>query len=181
MRLRCGKITKREVRRPIRRYVWRMTTHRNNNGEQPNSSARTSTIYAPMMEPIPSIASTTAIPSTTVSLITLPEGTFLSPIPQSHRMTPRQFVASDFRPFATNFTMLMPGREQPYGMPTTMTTSLHNNPSTFEDNVVNVYSPIMTSGLSIRNHGRTMQPHVGMGFGSQAMPALTTNFVMEMQ
>lgn len=33
MRLRCGKITKRKVRTPVRRYVMRMTTLRNNNGE----------------------------------------------------------------------------------------------------------------------------------------------------
>lgn len=66
-------------------------------------------------------------------------------------MTPRPFMVSDFRPFATNFTMHMSGREQPYGMPMTIMASLCNNPTTFVDNVANVYSPIMASGSTISN------------------------------
>lgn len=158
-----------------------MTTPRNNNGEQPTSRAGTGTISAPMAKPIPSIASTTAIPSITVGPMTLPEGMVLSPIPPSHPVTPRSFVASDFIPFTTNFPMLMPGHEQPYGMPATMMDSLHNNPSTSVDNAVNAYSPIMASSSTTSNHGQTMQPRVGMGFGSQAISALTTNYIMVMR
>lgn len=74
----------------------------------------------------------------------------------------------------------MLGREQPYGMLTTMMASLHNNPSTFYDNIVNAYSLIMAFGSAISNHGRTIQPPLGMRFGSQAMFALTINYVMVM-
>lgn len=75
----------------------------------------------------------------------------------------------------------MLGREQPYGMPTSMMEILHINPSTFTDNIANVYSPILASGSAIGNPGRTIQPQVRMGFGSQAMPTLTTNYVMSMR
>lgn len=131
--------------------------------------------------PIPSTASATITPSTTVVSTTLPEGIVLSPIPQSHLVTPRTIVASDYRPFTTNFTMLVPGREQPFGMSTTVVERLQNNPSTFVDNSTTVYSPIMAFGSTISNHGRNMPPNIGMGFGSQTMPALTTNYVMAMR
>lgn len=49
------------------------------------------------------------------------------------------------------------------------------------DNAVNLYPPIMAFAPTIGNHGRNMPPNIGMGFGSQAIPALTTNFVMEMR
>lgn len=81
MRLRCGKITKREVRRPIRRYVRRMTTPRYNNGEQSTSSIRMDIVSQPMKELVPSIASTPEIPSMMVALMTLLEEMILSPIP----------------------------------------------------------------------------------------------------
>lgn len=131
MRLRCGKITKREVRRPVRTCVRRITTPRNKNGEQPTSNVGKGTFSAPMMELIPSTASTTVILSMTVAPMILPKGTVLSPITQNHPMTPTPFVVSNIRPFAINFTMLVPGHEQPYGMPMKMMTGLRNNPSTF--------------------------------------------------
>lgn len=73
------------------------------------------------------------------------------------------------------------GCEQPYGMPTSMMASLHTNPSTFNDNVENAYSPILAYGLAIGNPKWTIQPQAGKGFGSQAMPTLTTNFMLEMR
>ncbi|KAI5427897.1 Tyrosine-protein phosphatase dsp3 [Lathyrus oleraceus] len=60
MRPRSGRITKREVRNPIRRYARRLAIPRNNNGEQPSNSTRTSTIATMLTEPIPSSAIITA-------------------------------------------------------------------------------------------------------------------------
>lgn len=70
-------------------------------------------------------------------------------------------MATDFRPFATSFTMLMMGREQPYGMPTSMMENLHTHPSKFADNAANAYSPLLASRLAIGNPGRTIQPQIG--------------------
>lgn len=95
---------------------------RNNNGDQPSNSAGTGTIY--VIVPIPSTTSATVIPSTTVVPIMLPEGTVLSLIPQSHLVTPRPVMALDYRPFPTNFTMPIPEREQPFGMPIMVMASL---------------------------------------------------------
>lgn len=96
-------------------------------------------------------------------------------------MTPRPFVASDFRPFFLKFHNAHARASITLCMLTTMMASLRNNPSIFASNVANAYSPIMVSGLAISNHGRTIQPCVGIGFRSQVTPALTTNFVMVMR
>lgn len=61
MRLRCGKITKREVRRPVQKYVKRITIPRNNNGEQLSNNIGEGTMAAISTEPILSSASTTTI------------------------------------------------------------------------------------------------------------------------
>lgn len=126
MRLKSGNITKKEVRNPTRRYVRKMVTPRNNNGEQPSNSVGVGTITASSTGPISSIARTTTIPSTTIMLSTMivpskaQEGILFSPsITQSHLVTPTPTM-TDFRPFSTSFIMLMLGREQPYGMPTSM-------------------------------------------------------------
>ena len=104
MRLRCGKITKREVRKPVRRYVRRMVNPRNNNGDQPSNSAGTGTVFAIVTEPIPSTVSTTVIPSTTVAPMIPPEGTVLSPIPQSHPVTSRPSMATKMTRIADFFS-----------------------------------------------------------------------------
>lgn len=72
----------------------------------------------------------------------------------------------------------MLGREQPYGMLTSVMENLHTNHSTFADNVANVYSPLLASGSTIGNPGRTIQSQLGMRFSFQAMSTFTTNFVM---
>lgn len=46
---------------------------------------------------------------------------------------------------------------------------------------MDVYSPILASDSAIGNPSRTLQPQVGMRFGSQAIPTLTTNYVMTMR
>ena len=143
MRLRCGKITKREVRKHVRRYVRRMVNPINNNGDQPSNSVGSGTVSATVTEPIPSTTSTTVMPSTTMTSTIPPEGTIVTPIPQSHPATPGPFMATDSRPFATSFTMPTPGREQPFGMPTTFMANLQNNPSTFGDNTASMFSPFM--------------------------------------
>lgn len=68
-------------------------------------------------------------------------------------MTHRPIKAMNFRHFATSFTMYMLGREQPYGMPTSMMENLHMNPSTFANNVANSYSSPLASGSIIGNPG----------------------------
>lgn len=181
MRLRCGKIKKREVRRPVRRYIRIMVNPRNNNGDQPSNSVGTGTISATVIEPIASTASATVTPPKMVVPMMLPEGKVYPLIPQSHLVTPRPIVASDYKLFAIKITMPVPWHKQPFGMPTMVMESLQNNPLTFVDNATNGYSSIMEYGSAIGNHGRNMPLSIRMGFGSQAMPALTTNYVMEMR
>lgn len=84
----------------------------NNNGDQASNTAGTGTVSATVTEPIPSTASATVTPPTMVVPTTLPEGTVSSLIPQSHLVTPRLIMTSDYRPFSTNFTMAVLGREQ---------------------------------------------------------------------
>ncbi|KAI5397665.1 hypothetical protein KIW84_063475 [Lathyrus oleraceus] len=91
-----------------------MVNHRNNNGHQPSNSVGMGTISTTIIEPIPSNASVMVTPSTLVVPTTLPEGTISSPILQSHLVTPTPVVASDYKPFATNFTMSVPGRAGEY-------------------------------------------------------------------
>lgn len=181
MRLRSGRITKTEVRNPIRRYVRRMTIPINNNGEQSSNSTRAVTIIVISTKPIPSSASTTAIPSMTVALSTLPDWTVLSPIPQSHPVTPRPIMVIEVKPFITSSIMPMMGHDQPDGMPTSMMENLQTHPVTFADNITNTYSSIFASGSAIGNHSRTMPPYMGMRYGSQAMLTFMTNSVMEMR
>ena len=70
-------------------------------------------INASSTEAIASIARITVI------LSTAQEGVILSPsITQSHPMTPRPSMVTDFGPYATSFTMHMPSHDQPYSMPT---------------------------------------------------------------
>lgn len=104
-----------------------VTPRNNNNGEQKSNSTWAGTVTESSTEPIASIASTKAIPSTTIMPLTttIPsiaqEGVVLYPsITQSHPVTPRPTMETDFRLFATSFIMLMLGCEQPYGMPTSM-------------------------------------------------------------
>lgn len=75
----------------------------------------------------------------------------------------------------------MLGSEQPIGMPTSMMSNLHTNPSTFVGNVANAYLPLLASGSAIGNIGRTVQPQLRMGFSSQEIPTFTMNSVMEMR
>lgn len=96
-------------------------------------------------------------------------------------MSPRPIMATEARTFVTNFIMPMLGRDQPYGMPTSMMAKLHTNSATFANNVANTYSPISAYGSTIGNQGRTIPPQMGMGFGSHEMSTFTMNFVMEMR
>lgn len=75
-------------------------------------------------------------------------------------------MAIDYRLSAIGFTMPMIGCDEPYGMTTSVMVSLHINPATFADNVVNTYSPVLASWSVIGNHVETIQPHMGIGFGS---------------
>lgn len=154
MRLRCSKITKREVMRPVRKYVKRMIISRNNNGGHTSNNAGRGTVVAMSFGPIPSSASTMVIPSTRVVQVTLLERTVLSPIPWSHPMTPRPIMATEVGPFAISITMPMLRHEQPYWMPTSMIANLHTNPTTFADNAANMYSSILTSSSAEPCHPR---------------------------
>lgn len=159
MRLRNGRITKREVRKHTRKYVRRMAIPRNNNREQPSTSTRAGIVTTTSAKPIPSIASTTTMPSTKVTPLTMQEG-MIFPL-QSPRVTQwlvDQLWRHKYRPFAMGFRMPILGREQPYGIPTSMMESLHINPSTFTNNTSNTYSQILAFGSVIGNHGRTIPP-----------------------
>lgn len=180
MGLRSCRITKREVRNPTRKYARRMVIPKSN-GKQPYNSTRTSTIAAMSTEPIPLNVNIIAIPTMTVALSTLPEGTILSPITQSHPVTSRPIMETEARPFAINFTMPVLGREHPYGMPTSMMGNLQSNPVTIIDSAANMYSPILASGSAIGNHSQPMPPQMGMRFGSQEMPTFMMNSVMGMR
>lgn len=46
---------------------------------------------------------------------------------------------------------------------------------------MNAYSPILAFGSDICNLDQTIHPQVGMEFGPQIMPTLTTNYVMVMR
>lgn len=98
---------------------------------------------------------------------------------QSQPMNPRSIMATNFRPFATSFTKRMFGRVQPNGMQTSMMANLHTGPSTFTDNITSAYSLLLALRSAIGNLGWTMQPQVGVGLGSRAMPIFTTNFVIQ--
>lgn len=70
--------------------------------------------------------------------------------------------------------MPLNGREQPYGMPTSMMVSLHNTTTAFADLVVNIFPPMKGSESAVNNMGR-INPSPGMGFSTQQMPNVTTN------
>lgn len=71
--------------------------------------------------------------------------------------------------------MPMDGREQPYGMPTSMMASLHNSASTFVGPTVTMYSLLQGSGSTVNNLVRTTLP-LGTRFSAQPMPTFTTSF-----
>lgn len=49
--------------------------------------------------------------------------------------------------------MSLNGREQPYGMPSSMMTNLHNTTTAFDDLMVNTFSPMQGSGFVVHNMG----------------------------
>lgn len=53
-------------------------------------------------------------------------------------MTPRSIMETEARPFATNSTIPMLGREQPYGMSTSIMTNLQINHATFANSDVRI-------------------------------------------
>lgn len=123
-----------------------------------------------MSEAISFTASTTAIPSNTLS------GPILSPVrTQVQSVTPRPVGSIVSRPYVLGFTMPMNGRKQPNGMPTFMMATLHNNVSTFVEPVANTFSPLQGLGSAVNNLGQNIQPPVG-GFSSQ-LPIFTNNYL----
>jgi hypothetical protein len=76
-------------------------------------------------------------------------------------------VGNTSRPFVTNFTMPLPGREQPFGMPTSVMANLHNSPVVYSDSMANMSSPLQGSGYG-RNMSRLNQQPL-------YMPAITNH------
>lgn len=118
---------------------------------------------------MPSTASTTIIPSSAQI------EPVLSSLVRTHGqpVTPRPVGASSFRPYMTGFTIPMNGHEQPYGMPTSTMTNLHNSTSTFIDPMTTIILPLQGSGSIVDNLGRSTQP-LGVVFSAQ-LPTFTTN------
>lgn len=113
--------------------------------------------------------------STTTSSSNTHIGPILSPVTMhGQQMVPPPVRSSAYRPYATGFMMPLNGREQPYGMPTSMMANLHNTTTVFADLVVSTFSLIQGSGSAVDNMGR-INPPPGMGFSTQQMPNLTTN------
>lgn len=148
----------------------------NNNGEHPSNKIEEGKVAANSTEANPFISSMKTMSSTAQ------EGVVFYPsITQSFHVTPMPIMESNFRPFATNFIMLVPGREQPFGMPTSLMVGLNTNVFTFVDNAVTAYSLLLQSGSAIGNPSRTMQLKLVMGLGFQAMLTFTINSMMSMR
>ena len=179
MLLRSGKLATNNEDRPRRRNTRKMAnpnapnaSNRQNpqNSEVPPpvSSTGGNTVSAPVSEAIPSMSSSMPTHSITHSEPIL---NYVGPRGPPH--TPPPIGTSTFRQVPPpGFSMPYSGREQPYGMPTSVMASLHNASSAFSEPVVNVTSPLQGSGSGI-NVGRNSQP-LGIGYSTQ-MPNLTTN------
>lgn len=137
MRLRSDSISKDYPSSTKRIYTIMMNSRNNKNGEQTSNTTGEGIVDASLTEAIASTTNTKTIPSTAQS------GVIFSPsIAQSHYVTPRPTVASDFRPYMSSFIMPMTGREQPYGLPRSVMASLPTNASIFVGNAVITYSPL---------------------------------------
>ena len=146
MLLRSGKVATNNKDRPRRRYTRKManqnppnTSNPQNppNNEVPVSSTGESTVSAPVSEAIPSMSSSMPTHSITHSEPIL---NYVGPRGPPH--TPPPIGTSTFRQVPPpGFSIPYSGRDQPYGMPTSVMASLHNASSTFSEPVVNVTSP----------------------------------------
>lgn len=137
-------------------------------GNPPSSNGETTT----------AISASEAIPSTMSTTTTL-SNAYIGPILSPVRMQGQQMIlilvgSSAFRLYATGFTMPLNGREQPYGMPSSMTKNLHNTTTTFVGPMVNTFSPVQGSGSAVHNLGQ-INPPPRMRFSTQQMPNLTTH------
>lgn len=161
MRLRSGKIITDNEAIQKKGYIRRMENPPNNNGE--------TTVTVSVFETIPSTASTMAISSSAHS------GTILSLVrTKGQQMTPHPVGSSAFRPYVAGFMRPLNGREQPYGMPTSMLTNFHNAKSTLANPLVNMFSPLQGFDLVVNNTGWINQPPMVV-FPTQQMPNFTTN------
>ncbi|KAI5405430.1 hypothetical protein KIW84_052280 [Lathyrus oleraceus] len=122
MRLRSSKLAVSDVERPKRMRVRKMASQPNNpNNPNPNEAI-------PVSNPIPStggnvgsVPVSEVVPSSKGSIpaVSISQNTPSSSI-RAQQMpvgTPPP-IGNTTRPFVTNFTMPPPGREQPFGMPT---------------------------------------------------------------
>ncbi|XP_050889314.1 uncharacterized protein LOC127094533 [Lathyrus oleraceus] len=125
------------------------------------------TVLATVSEPIASMAS--SMPTNSIAH-TGPILNFIRP--RGPPQTPPPIGTSMFTPFMPpRFSMPSSGRDQPYGIPTSMMANLQSALPVFSE-------PVMTSPLqgpgSGANMGRNTQP-LGMGYSTRT-PNLTNNF-----
>ncbi|KAI5412570.1 hypothetical protein KIW84_057292 [Lathyrus oleraceus] len=102
---------------------------------------------------------TSTMPSEMVA--SLPQ---VASVPNIHRST-QNMIGDQMPPFPLSFTLSLSGREQPYGMPTTMMESPHPSASTYEDNTMATTShinPYITPEYAISNLGQMAQPLGGL-------------------
>lgn len=122
------------------KYMREMANPPSNNGE--------TTVRISASEAISSMVSTTTTMSNTHI------GPILSSVRmQGQQMTPPPVGSSAFRSYATGFTIPLNGREQPYGMPTSMMENLHNTTTSFDDPLVITFSPLQGFGFVVHNMG----------------------------
>ena len=166
MRLRSGKLAVSEVEIPKRTRVRKMANQPNNPNESipvsnPVPSAEGNIGSVPVSEAVPSSAG--SIPAVSMSQ-NAPSSSFRAQ--QMPVGTPPP-VGNTSRPFVTNFTMPLPGREQPFGMPTSVMANLHNSPVVYSDSMANMSSPLQGSGYGGNMSRLNQQPLY--------MPAITNN------
>lgn len=141
----------------------------NNNGEQPPRTTGETMVVTFVYEATPSTSSMKDIPSSIHNRL------ILSPMSmQGQPVTPPSVGTGSFRPYVTGFTMPLNGREQLYGMPTSMIENLHNATSTFVDPLVNMFYPLQGSRPAVNNMSRINQTP-GVGFSAQLRLNFTTN------
>lgn len=123
-----------------------------------------------MSEPVPSMAS--SMPTHSI-VHTEPILTYIGP--RGPPNTPPPIGNVPNRPLVPpGFSMPFGGREQPYGMPTSVMASLHNAASTFSEPRVNITSPLQGSGFGVIV-GRNNQS-LGLRYQTR-MPNLTSNSI----
>lgn len=140
-----------------------------NNISPPYYSIGANTATMHVSETIPSMES--SIPTHLISH-TEPILTYIGPRGPPHTPPPIGNIPN--RPLVPpGFSIPVGGREQLYGMPTSVMASLHNAGSTFLEPVVNINSPIQGCGVNMGQNNQSS----GLRHHTQIL-SLTNNFAV---